>query len=123
MPRHVKVIQEPKSGSSSGRALFVAFALVVWMLAIGARLVQVQIHQHDDLAARAQNQQLGAGGEVVMLMNLNLNEAGADGQHPNNQRKGNKQRAAAGTAGFGLLDDFDVTGHLTTPAEAAKFKI
>src|SRR5260370_31222219 len=30
------------------------------MLAIGARLIQVQITQHDDLAARAQNQQLGA---------------------------------------------------------------
>lgn len=60
MPRRVKVIPEPKSGRSSRRALFVALALVVWMLAIGARLVQVQIHQHDDLAARAQNQQLAA---------------------------------------------------------------
>src|SRR5437016_11270865 len=60
MPRRVKVIQEPKSGRSSGRALIVTLALVAWMLAIGARLVQVQITQHDDLAARAQNQQLGA---------------------------------------------------------------
>ena len=55
MPRRVKVIQEPKSGRSSGRALIVTLALVAWMLAIGARLVQVQITQHDDLAARAQN--------------------------------------------------------------------
>ena len=60
MPRRVKVIHPPKSGKSSGRALIVTVALVVWMLAIGARLVQVQISQHDDLAARAQNQQLGA---------------------------------------------------------------
>ena len=60
MPRRFKVIQEPKSGRSSGRALIVTLALVAWMLAIGARLVQVQITQHDDLAARAQNQQLGA---------------------------------------------------------------
>jgi cell division protein FtsI (penicillin-binding protein 3) len=60
MPRRVKVIQSPKSGTSSGRALIVTIALVAWMLAIGARLVQVQINQHDDLAARAQNQQLGA---------------------------------------------------------------
>src|SRR2546427_882050 len=60
MPRRVKVIQEPKSGRSSGRALIVTLALVAWMLAIGARLVQVQITQHDDLAARAQSQQLGA---------------------------------------------------------------
>src|SRR5438132_6950721 len=30
------------------------------MLAIGARLVQLQIHQHDDLASRARNQQLSA---------------------------------------------------------------
>src|SRR3989475_11046413 len=60
MPRRVKVIQEPKSGRSSGRALIVTLALVAWMLAIGARLVQVQITQHDDLAARAQNQQLAA---------------------------------------------------------------
>src|SRR5207247_3987998 len=50
----------PKSGKSSGRALIVTLALVVWMLAIGARLVQVQLSQHDELAARAQSQQLGA---------------------------------------------------------------
>src|SRR5260221_10858772 len=30
------------------------------MLAIGARLVQLQIHQHDNLASRARNQQLSS---------------------------------------------------------------
>src|SRR5258708_14303209 len=60
MPRRVKVIHEPKSGKSSGRALIVTVALVVWMLAVGARLVQVQISQHDELTARAQSQQLAA---------------------------------------------------------------
>jgi cell division protein FtsI (penicillin-binding protein 3) len=30
------------------------------MLAIGARLVQLQVHQHEDLSVRARNQQLGA---------------------------------------------------------------
>jgi cell division protein FtsI (penicillin-binding protein 3) len=33
--------------------------LVGWMLVIGARLVQLQVHQHDDLSARARNQQIG----------------------------------------------------------------
>jgi len=60
MPRRAKPNHPPKSGKSSGRALIVTLALVVWMLAIGARLVQVQVSQHDELAARAQSQQLGA---------------------------------------------------------------
>ncbi len=60
MPRRVKVIEEPRFGKPSARALIVTLVLVAWMLAIGARLVQVQITQHDDLAARAQSQQLGA---------------------------------------------------------------
>src|SRR5712691_488869 len=60
MPRRAKVNQAPISGRSSGRALIVTVALVAWMLAIGARLVQVQISQHDDLTARARSQQLGA---------------------------------------------------------------
>src|SRR5436190_23899112 len=60
MPRRAKPNHPPKSGKSSGRALIVTLALVVWMLAIGARLVQVQLSQHDELAARAQSQQLGA---------------------------------------------------------------
>jgi cell division protein FtsI (penicillin-binding protein 3) len=33
--------------------------LVGWMLVIGARLVQLQVHQHDELSARARNQQIG----------------------------------------------------------------
>jgi cell division protein FtsI/penicillin-binding protein 2 len=60
MPRRDKVIQTPKSGKSSSRALIVTVALIAWMLAIGARLVQVQVSQHDDLATRARSQQLGA---------------------------------------------------------------
>jgi len=60
MPRRVKANHPPKSGKSSGRALIVAVALVAWMLAVGARLVQVQISQHDDLTARARSQQLAA---------------------------------------------------------------
>lgn len=60
MPRRDKVNQAPMSGKFSGRALLVTVALVFWMLAIGARLVQVQVSQHNDLTARARSQQLGA---------------------------------------------------------------
>src|SRR6266849_2930640 len=60
MPRRDKTNHATMSGKFSGRALIVTVALVAWMLAIGARLVQVQISQHDDLTARARNQQLGA---------------------------------------------------------------
>ncbi|HVS83913.1 MAG TPA: penicillin-binding protein [Pyrinomonadaceae bacterium] len=60
MPRRDKANHATMSGKFSGRALIVTVALVAWMLAIGARLVQVQISQHDDLAARARSQQLGA---------------------------------------------------------------
>src|SRR5712692_11293433 len=60
MARRDKANHATMSGKFSGRTLIVILALVAWMLAIGARLVQVQITQHDDLAARAQNQQLGA---------------------------------------------------------------
>lgn len=42
------------------RARYVAIGLVIWMLVVGARLVQVQIGQHEQLSARARNQQLGA---------------------------------------------------------------
>jgi cell division protein FtsI (penicillin-binding protein 3) len=34
--------------------------LVFWMLVIGGRLVQLQIHRHDELALRARNQQLSS---------------------------------------------------------------
>src|SRR5260370_574601 len=60
MPRRSTVIEAPRPGNSHRRALFVTIGLVAWMLAIGARLVQLQINQHDDLSARARNQQLGA---------------------------------------------------------------
>jgi len=42
------------------RATFVALGLVAWMVIVGARLAQLQISQHDELSARAKNQQLGA---------------------------------------------------------------
>jgi cell division protein FtsI (penicillin-binding protein 3) len=60
MPRRSTPIAAPRPGNSRRRALFVAIGLVAWMLLIGARLVQLQISQHDDFTARARNQQLSA---------------------------------------------------------------
>jgi cell division protein FtsI (penicillin-binding protein 3) len=40
--------------------IYLAIGLVVWMLAVGVRLVQLQIGQHQQLSARARNQQFGA---------------------------------------------------------------
>src|SRR5262252_9511269 len=60
MPRRINEIQAPKPGDSRGRALILSVILLLWMLAIGARLIQLQINQHDELALRARNQQLGA---------------------------------------------------------------
>ena len=60
MPRRSTAIEGSRPGNSRRRALFVAIGLVAWMLVIGARLVQLQISQHDDFAARARNQQLSA---------------------------------------------------------------
>ena len=60
MPRRATANEAPRTEISHRRILFVAIALVLWMLAIGARLVQLQIHQHDDLASRARNQQLSS---------------------------------------------------------------
>jgi cell division protein FtsI/penicillin-binding protein 2 len=59
MPRRSTAIEAPRSGNSHRRALWIAMGLVAWMLVIGARLVQLQVHQHEDLSARARNQQLG----------------------------------------------------------------
>ena len=42
------------------RVLVVALVLFGWMLLIGARLVHLQVNQHDDLTSRARKQQLGA---------------------------------------------------------------
>src|SRR5258706_2721885 len=60
MPRRATANEAPGAENSHRRILFVAIALVLWMLAIGARLVQLQIHQHDNLATRARNQQLSS---------------------------------------------------------------
>src|ERR1700716_474946 len=60
MPRRSTAIEAPRAGNSHRRALFIAIGLVAWMLLIGARLVQLQVSQHDDFTARARNQQLSA---------------------------------------------------------------
>lgn len=49
-----------RPADSQRRASFVAIGLVVWMLIVGGRLVQLQVGQHEQLSARAKNQQLGA---------------------------------------------------------------
>ena len=59
MPRLSTAAQKSRPGNSHRRALFIAAALVGWMLIVGARLVQLQISRHDDLSTRARNQQLG----------------------------------------------------------------
>ena len=48
MPRRATANEAPRTENSHRRILFVAIALALWMLAIGARLVQLQIHQHDE---------------------------------------------------------------------------
>src|SRR6266404_3901007 len=60
MPRRATANEAPRTQPSHRRIIWVAIGLVLWMLAIGARLVQLQIHQHDDLASRARNQQLSS---------------------------------------------------------------
>jgi cell division protein FtsI (penicillin-binding protein 3) len=60
MPRRSTAIEASRPTNSYRRALFVTIGLVVWMLVISARLVQLQVNQHDDLTARARSQQLGA---------------------------------------------------------------
>src|SRR6476646_8584196 len=60
MPRRASRTDAPGAPSAHRRILFVAVGLVLWMLVIGGRLVQLQIHQHDELASRARNQQLSS---------------------------------------------------------------
>lgn len=60
MPRRATANEAPRAENSHRRILFVAIVLVLWMLVIGARLVQLQIHQHDNLASKARNQQLSS---------------------------------------------------------------
>ena len=40
------------------RFVFVALTLLIWAGAIEARLVWLQVYEHDDLVARAEDQQL-----------------------------------------------------------------
>src|SRR5437764_4259190 len=60
MPRRSTVIDAPRVSNPQRRALVIAIGLVIWMLAIGARLVQLQVNQHEELASRARSQQVGA---------------------------------------------------------------
>src|SRR6059058_1612683 len=60
MPRRSTVIDAPRVSNLQRRALIIAIGLVIWMLAIGARLVQLQVNQHEELASRARSQQVGA---------------------------------------------------------------
>src|SRR3954465_14290502 len=60
MPRRATANEAPGAPRAHRRILFVALGLVVWMLVIGGRLVQLQIHRHEELASRARNQQLSS---------------------------------------------------------------
>src|SRR2546430_10013909 len=60
MPRRSKNIETPQPSKARRRAFAIAIGLVVWMLVIGFRLVQLQLNRHDELSARARNQQLEA---------------------------------------------------------------
>lgn len=51
---------KPRIDVSLRRALCVATFIVFWMLAIGGRLVYLQVSKHDDLVERARKQQQGA---------------------------------------------------------------
>src|SRR4051812_17228427 len=52
--------------ASRRRALVVAVFLLLWMLAVGARLAYLQTSQHEWLAKRARAQQTGVGGEQAI---------------------------------------------------------
>jgi cell division protein FtsI (penicillin-binding protein 3) len=60
MPRRANASEAPGAPSAHRRIMFVAIGLVFWMLVIGGRLVQLQIHRHDELAARARSQQMSS---------------------------------------------------------------
>lgn len=55
-----RFIPKPEPDKSRRRVFLLVLVLVGWMLLIGARLVHLQVTQHDDLANRARRQQLGA---------------------------------------------------------------
>src|SRR2546423_4801393 len=60
MPRRATANEAPRTENARRRIVFVAIGLILWMAVIGGRLVQLQIHQHDELASRARNQQLSS---------------------------------------------------------------
>src|SRR5215471_16317722 len=60
MPRRTSGNDAPGAPRAHRRILFVAIGLVLWMLVIGGRLVQLQIHRHDELALKARNQQFSS---------------------------------------------------------------
>src|SRR5437879_4703941 len=60
MPRRSTVIDAPRVSKRQRRELFIAIGLVIWMLASGARLVELQVNQHEELTSRARSQQVGA---------------------------------------------------------------
>src|SRR5437764_559564 len=60
MPRRATANDTSGAPSAHRRILFVAIGLVAWMVIIGGRLVQLQVHRHDELASRARNQQMSS---------------------------------------------------------------
>src|SRR5438270_8515495 len=60
MPRRSKNIEAPQPNKARRRAFAIVIGLVAWMFVIGFRLVQLQLNRHDELSARARNQQLEA---------------------------------------------------------------
>ncbi len=60
MPRRSTANEAPQAANSHRRALIVALGLVGWMMIIGARLVQLQVGQHDIFTAKARSQQLSS---------------------------------------------------------------
>jgi cell division protein FtsI/penicillin-binding protein 2 len=60
MPRRATANDTSGAPSAQRRILFVAIGLVAWMVIIGGRLVQLQVHRHDELASRARNQQMSS---------------------------------------------------------------
>src|ERR1043165_2586223 len=59
MPRRQNVADR-RPAESNRRAWYIAMVLVLWMAVVGGRLVQLQITKHDELTAKAKNQQQSA---------------------------------------------------------------
>jgi cell division protein FtsI (penicillin-binding protein 3) len=59
MIARAQVQSKTRPDTSFRRTLFVAAFLVLWMFAIGLRLVQLQVSRHDEMVARARQQQQG----------------------------------------------------------------